>query len=412
MTLTVDATKSGPLRDEVDPFTSGDADVGFVCAPPYSWLRARTPSPIELIEAACLFDDPRAAGAPVYFSDVIVAASSPVASADELTDAKWAYNDAGSLSGYYSLPAGVREGRPQRLVRSGSHLESIALVAAGKVDAAAIDSNALALALKRDDSATVKVVATWGPYPIQPIVARAELGAAMRNAMAVALLEWEPGPELGRFGVRGFAPVTPGRYPEGGNPSAPEQIVYDLAHLQADHEGLFLNGYEFRMCLGCFGTGVTIVTVEGPSEPRGLTVNAFTSVSLDPPLVLISINKLARSHVLLVDHPFAINIMAVDQEALALHFAGKHDPNLTVPWERGLVAPYLSGTVAVMECESQAAYDGGDHTLFLGRVVAHRHRDGDALGYFRSRFVSLSEPVLVHSPGTLDPFELPYDTYE
>lgn len=176
--------------------------------------------------------------------------------------------------------------------------------------------------------------------------------------------------------------------------------------------GCRLNTYELRTCLGCFGTGVTVVTVQGPSEPRGLTVNAFTSVSLDPPLVLVSINKKARSHDLLRDNSFAINVLASDQEHLALNFAGKHDPKLDIPWREGKAAPYLGGTVAHFQCEPHEALDGGDHTLFLGRIVHFRYNDGDALGYFRSRFTRLAEPRVAASPGTHDPFELPYDAYE
>ncbi|MGH2703101.1 MAG: flavin reductase family protein [Actinomycetota bacterium] len=176
--------------------------------------------------------------------------------------------------------------------------------------------------------------------------------------------------------------------------------------------GVVLNVFELRTCLGCFGTGVTVVTVQGPSEPRGLTVNAFTSVSLDPPLILVSINKGAKSHDLLTDHAFAVNVLASDQEELALNFAGKHDPQLEIPWREGKLAPYLGGTVAHFQCEPHSAHDGGDHTLLLGRIVHFRYNDGDALGYFRSKFTRLVEPVVVASPGTLDPFELPYDAYE
>lgn len=65
-----------------------------------------------------------------------------------------------------------------------------------------------------------------------------------------------------------------------------------------------------------------------------------------------------------------------------------------------------------MECRPWEAYDGGDHTLYVGEVERFRYRQGDGLGYFRSRFVRLSEPAAPRAPGTYDPFELPYDAYE
>ncbi len=172
-----------------------------------------------------------------------------------------------------------------------------------------------------------------------------------------------------------------------------------------------IDTYQLRTCLGCFGTGVTVVTVDAEDGRRGLTVNAFTSVSLEPPLVLISINKRARSHDTLAGRPFAVNVLSSDQERLARHFAGDHQ-DIELPWEEGQVAPRLGGAIALMECRPWGSYEGGDHTLYLGEVVALSYRHGDALGYFRSRFVRLSEPALVASPHTHDPFELPYDAYE
>lgn len=157
---------------------------------------------------------------------------------------------------------------------------------------------------------------------------------------------------------------------------------------------------------------MTVVTLRGPSEPRGLTVNAFTSVSLDPPLVLVSINKAAKSHDLLRDSPFAVNVLAADQEALALHFAGRPQPGLEIEWVEGSFVPRLAGALAYLECRPWAAYEGGDHTLFVGEVADFGYFDGDGLGYFRSRFVTMRQPHVPVSPGTYDPFELPYDAYE
>jgi flavin reductase len=129
---------------------------------------------------------------------------------------------------------------------------------------------------------------------------------------------------------------------------------------------------DFRACLGKFATGVTIVAYAGDGDERGITVNAFNSVSLNPPLVLISIAKAARSHDLLKGSPFSVNVLTVDQEDLALHFAG--DPGeVEVPWLRGVVAPRLDGVLAWMECEPYAAYDAGDHTVYLARYPRNRH---------------------------------------
>jgi len=165
---------------------------------------------------------------------------------------------------------------------------------------------------------------------------------------------------------------------------------------------------DFRACLGRFATGVTIVGYGADGDARGITVNAFNSVSLNPPLVLISIAKAARSHDLLKGSAFSVNVLTVEQEDLALHFAG--DPReVDIPWLEGTVAPRLDGVLAWMECEPYAAYDAGDHTLYLGRAVDVGEREGDALGFFSSRFVNISRPIPSQPPLPYDPFELPYD---
>jgi flavin reductase (DIM6/NTAB) family NADH-FMN oxidoreductase RutF len=149
---------------------------------------------------------------------------------------------------------------------------------------------------------------------------------------------------------------------------------------------------DLRACLSRFATGVTVVTMVDGERPHGITVSAFTSVSLDPPLVLVSINKAAHAHELLAKQPFAVNVLRAEQEGVARHFAGKTRPNLAVQWEHGELVPCLRSALATVECEPWAAYDGGDHTLYLGRVAAFRHAEGSALGWFESRFMPIEPP--------------------
>jgi flavin reductase (DIM6/NTAB) family NADH-FMN oxidoreductase RutF len=154
-----------------------------------------------------------------------------------------------------------------------------------------------------------------------------------------------------------------------------------------------LDQAALRSCLSRFATGVCVVTVDAEDGEHGLTVNAFTAVSLEPTLVLVSIARRARGHDLLRGRPFAVNVLGAEQEPVARHFAGDPHPQY-VCWARGEIAPLLVGALAMFECEPWAAYDGGDHTLYVGEVVDFAYRTGDALGYFYSRFATVEEPVL------------------
>ncbi|MCD0447978.1 flavin reductase family protein [Actinocorallia sp. API 0066] len=145
-----------------------------------------------------------------------------------------------------------------------------------------------------------------------------------------------------------------------------------------------------RRCVSRFATGVVVVSYAGPDGPRGITVNSFTSVSLAPPLILVCVARSSRSHALLPGHPFAVNILGADQIAVARHFAGA-DPNLAIAWAEG-PTPSVAGSLARLFCEPWERLDGGDHSLFLGRVVGLDHREGDALAYHESRFTSLRAP--------------------
>jgi phosphonate transport system substrate-binding protein len=209
--LVVDLRTSGPPRDGDDPVSTGDVDVGFLCAPPFLWLRER--GVVDLVPAGWVFDDPRANGSSVYFSDVIVSAASPARSFADLRDGVWAYNDLCSLSGFHCLLRRLQPGRRffSAMVASGAHHTSIDWVARGRAHAAAIDSNGLRIALAREPALPdrIRVLETWGPHPIQPIVARAGLPAEMRHALACALLDIGP---LAEWGVRGFAPVDESLY--------------------------------------------------------------------------------------------------------------------------------------------------------------------------------------------------------
>jgi flavin reductase (DIM6/NTAB) family NADH-FMN oxidoreductase RutF/pimeloyl-ACP methyl ester carboxylesterase len=147
-----------------------------------------------------------------------------------------------------------------------------------------------------------------------------------------------------------------------------------------------------RDALGCFGTGVTIITAIDPDgKPIGLTANSFTSVSLDPPLVLFCVDNGAGSLPVLeaVDR-FAVNVLHIGQQPTSNRFAarGIEDRYEGVPWEQWEGGgPILSGSLASFDCEKFAVHDGGDHRIFIGKVVRARFEPRrDPLLYFRGKY--------------------------
>ncbi|HWL42123.1 MAG TPA: flavin reductase family protein [Ilumatobacter sp.] len=147
-----------------------------------------------------------------------------------------------------------------------------------------------------------------------------------------------------------------------------------------------------RRSLGCFATGVTIVTAAGRAgePPIGMTVSSFNSVSLDPPLVLFSIADNARSLEALSEAPaYAVNVLAADHVDLSNRFARPSEAKWDgVDYEPGhLGVPCLPGALAAFECRPYATYDGGDHVIFVGEVVAHRSLpDAQPLVFYRGAY--------------------------
>jgi ABC-type phosphate/phosphonate transport system substrate-binding protein len=221
--LRVETRVSGPERGSRDPFSEAEVDVGFMCAPSFIWLRELRPPPVELLGAAPVFRDERNAGRPVYFCDVVVRRDGPIRSFAGLRGRSWAYNDACSLSGYYSLlgrlaEAGEDERFFGRMICSGSHLNSIEAVMGGEADAAAIDSNVLGMRLREAPGLLegLRVIESWGPFPIQPVVVRSALQPELKDGLRASLLAIDADPRtrraLSEFGLESFAPVREDDY--------------------------------------------------------------------------------------------------------------------------------------------------------------------------------------------------------
>ena len=160
------------------------------------------------------------------------------------------------------------------------------------------------------------------------------------------------------------------------------------------------SGQEFRQAVGSFATGVTVLSVGG-EDIHGMTANAFTSVSLDPPSVLCCVAHSAVMYKAITSAGhFGVSIMEAGQEGLARFFADKKRPlgpsQFTgVDWVPGprTGAPLLSGSLAWLECELSAAHDIGDHTVFIGDVVASSRGDGaDGLVFFGGAFHRADAP--------------------
>jgi len=146
----------------------------------------------------------------------------------------------------------------------------------------------------------------------------------------------------------------------------------------------------FRNALGHFAAGVTVVTTVGPDEaPYGLTATAFTSVSLEPPLVLVCVDRKSETFPHFgTANIFAANFLARDQEEISRRFAvSGGDKFAAIAWHRGVLGtPILDGTIGHVECRICNAYEGGDHIIYVGQVESAVVSQGEPLVYFRGAY--------------------------
>ncbi|HEX6289227.1 MAG TPA: flavin reductase family protein [Herpetosiphonaceae bacterium] len=151
---------------------------------------------------------------------------------------------------------------------------------------------------------------------------------------------------------------------------------------------------DFRRVMGHFASGVTVVTTCHEGFCHGITVSSFCSLSLEPPLVLICIDRRVNSHELIErSGMFAINILAEDGEWLSRHFASRElDKFSKVAYHSGHKGlPLLDGALATIECRLAEKFPGGDHTIFVGEVLRTEvPREGRPLLYFRSGYHQLA----------------------
>jgi flavin reductase (DIM6/NTAB) family NADH-FMN oxidoreductase RutF len=152
---------------------------------------------------------------------------------------------------------------------------------------------------------------------------------------------------------------------------------------------------EFRRALGCFVTGVTVVTTVDPEAgPKGFTANSFTSVSLDPPLVLVCVAKSSGSHdAFLHSRAFAINILQKAQRDISTSFASKGSDKFSrIRFTTGATgSPILPESAAWIDCETHDRIDAGDHTILIGRAIDFTHTSRLPLGYHGGNYIDFGK---------------------
>jgi flavin reductase (DIM6/NTAB) family NADH-FMN oxidoreductase RutF len=154
-----------------------------------------------------------------------------------------------------------------------------------------------------------------------------------------------------------------------------------------------LDPRSFRKALGCFATGITVITTLTPESkgPVGVTVSAFSSLSLDPPLVLFCLgNGTSSMEAFKTFGHFCINILSEHQRDLSIRFASRSEDKWQgAAWSAGSNgAPVLPGCLATLECSLVNVVDGGDHQIFIGKVEKMKHQEGGSpLVYFRGSYM-------------------------
>ena len=157
----------------------------------------------------------------------------------------------------------------------------------------------------------------------------------------------------------------------------------------------------YRRLLGCFASGVAIITARDDDRDVGMTVSAFCSASLSPPLVLVCVNRQASMHTLLLGHPkLGISIIGCEHEAHSRRFADKHETRRFegVPFTRGVSSVMLlDHATAQLECQLVAHHEAGDHTIFIAEVERGVAGQSGPLLHYGGRYAQLTNsPVAFH----------------
>ena len=163
-----------------------------------------------------------------------------------------------------------------------------------------------------------------------------------------------------------------------------------------------LNSADFRKAMGCFATGVTIITLDLDDEIHGMTANAFASVSLDPMLVLVCVDHSTRTHAHMhAKKRFGVNVLGENQRAISEYYARPERAHQNAEAEAGASfdrtkhgTPMLHGSLAYLECRLHSAQQAGDHTIFIAEVEDVVVREGDPLLFFRGKYQKVGEDVV------------------
>ncbi len=148
-----------------------------------------------------------------------------------------------------------------------------------------------------------------------------------------------------------------------------------------------IDSRAFRDTMGRFATGITVVTTVVENAVHGMTANAFLSVSLEPPLILVSVDRRARMHGFLErSGRYGVSILSAQQQAYSQHFAGRPVEGLELKFVWVHDMPLLAETLGHMVATVVEAHPAGDHTLFIGRVEYLRAFDGEPLIFFRGQY--------------------------
>jgi flavin reductase (DIM6/NTAB) family NADH-FMN oxidoreductase RutF len=163
-----------------------------------------------------------------------------------------------------------------------------------------------------------------------------------------------------------------------------------------------LNSKEFRKAMGCFATGVTIITVDLDGEVHGMTANAFASVSLDPMLVLVCVDHSTRTHAHLhAKKRFGVNVLCDDQRAISEYYARPERTHDRAEAEAGAKfdrtihgTPMLHGSLAYLECRLHSSQEAGDHTIFIAEVEEVVINKGNPLLFFQGKYQGIGREII------------------